>query len=183
MIAAYHVIHFLLDTAAGARRLLLLLLWTLLHLFVYYCPCLYWRAGAEMKSGDMCNGGYSGTGGCKEDPTTWKRYPVTYRNIAEHHGLVDPKVCRFPSFTKVYGTTVHFADERKSFCRMHLVFFSEVERAQSRFSKMICCSTTCCISAIASSRTFAQTTSLGLTIMPSLKHYRKRKRCCLSEAS
>jgi hypothetical protein len=122
MIAAYHLIHFLLDAATGARRLLLLLLWTLLHLFVYYCPCLYWRAGAEMKSGDMCNGGYSGTGGCKEDPTTWKRYPVTYRNIAEHHGLVDPKVCRFPSFTKVYGTAAHYAEEDKSLRRVHLVF-------------------------------------------------------------
>ena len=122
MIAIYYVFHLLLDIAVGASRLLSLLLWSLLHLFVYYCPCLYWRAGAEMRSGDMCSGGYTGTNGIKEDPATWQRYPVTYRNIAEHHGLVDPKVCRFPSFTKVYGTTAHFADENKSLRRMHLVF-------------------------------------------------------------
>ena len=98
------------------------ILWIALHLLVYVFPGLYWRAGAELHCGCVRLGGYTGTRGRKNDPSTWKRHPMTYRNVAEHHGFVDPKVCRFPSFTKVYASAAHYAEADQSLRRVHLVF-------------------------------------------------------------
>ena len=95
--------------------------WLLLHMAVYYTPGLYWRAGAEMKTGRPCSGAYTGPAGEKTDVSSWQRFPLTYRNIAEHHGLVSPKVCRFPSFAKVYGVAAHYALEG-GLGSVHLVF-------------------------------------------------------------
>lgn len=95
--------------------------WSALHAFVWFCPGLYWRSGAEMESWQFCDGSYTGPDGDKADPSTWKRFPITYRSVAEHHGLTKPKVCRFPSFTKCYATAAHYAEEGR-LGRVHLVW-------------------------------------------------------------
>ena len=75
-------------------------LWFALLVFVYYTPCLYWRAGDEIMESRLITS------------TMRKKYekpPITYLKVLEHHGFCKPKICSWPSFTKSYSVANSYA--------------------------------------------------------------------------
>ena len=84
---------------------------SILEWVVQRCPWLYFRAGYEFTIRRCHDGSYTGPHGDPTDITTWRRFRVSYRAIAEHHGFVNPKSCRFPSFTKTFATASLYARE------------------------------------------------------------------------
>ena len=77
-----------------------ILVWKLLLLIVYVTPCLYWRAGDELSDNYVITPAMN---------DKYAKPPIDYLKVMEHHGLCKPKICYWPSLTKIYGVANAYA--------------------------------------------------------------------------